>query len=151
MISVFSNYSYRPLSKEAARKLSIVLFCLAFVFLALYIYFTHWLRYVALVLCYLCYFVGFFLITEYSTSCEVDDEQHTLKLPTLEGRKPMQIDNIDIVTRHTSKKGKFRYLNIHEKGVRFAIIRLKESIADQLIAKLLEVNPHIQVKTANYS
>lgn len=152
MKTVYSNYSYKPLSDKASKTLTIVLFCLAVIFFTVYVFHSgKWLKPVAQILSYIFYWSAFFLLTRYSLKCEVDDEQRTLKVPSSEGNKPILIDNIDKITRHTSKKGKFRYLNIHEKGVRYAIIRLRESISDQLISELTTLNPSIKVKTVNYN
>ncbi|MBP5334291.1 MAG: hypothetical protein J6Y61_00695 [Bacteroidales bacterium] len=128
MKTVYSNYSYKPLSDKASKTLTIVLFCLAVIFFTVYVFHSgKWLKPVAQILSYIFYWSAFFLLTRYSLKCEVDDEQRTLKVPSSEGNKPILIDNIDKITR------------------------LRESFSDQLISELTTLNPSIKVNTVNYS
>lgn len=84
-----------------------------------------------------------------SIKCTVDDEAGTLITP--ENKKnPMRIADIDRITRVTNRKGKLRYLNIHEAGVRFVDVRLFPAQAENLIQHLLRINPAIKVQDKNY-
>jgi hypothetical protein len=84
-----------------------------------------------------------------SVKCTVDDEEGTLFTP--ENRKqPMMIADIDRITRVTNKKGKVRYLNIHEAGVRFVDVRLFPAQSEALIEQLVRINPNITVQSKNY-
>jgi hypothetical protein len=84
-----------------------------------------------------------------SVRCTVDDEEGTLSTP--ENRKwPIKIADIDRITRVTNKKGKLRYLNIHEAGVRFVDVKLLSAQADALIGHLVRINPNITVQSRNY-
>lgn len=84
-----------------------------------------------------------------TVKCTVDEEDETLFTP--ENKKvPMKIADIDRITRVTNRKGKLRYLNIHEAGVRFVDVRLFPSQAEALISHLLRINPSITVQDKNY-
>ena len=84
-----------------------------------------------------------------TVKCTVDDEAGTLFTP--ENKKtPMMIADIDRITRVTNRKGKLRYLNIHETGVRFVDVRLFPAQADNLIKHLVSINPSIKVQDRNY-
>lgn len=84
-----------------------------------------------------------------SVKCTVDDEAGTLF--TAENKKtPMMIADIDRITRVTNRRGRLRYLNIHEAGVRFVDVRLLPARADDLVAHLKYLNPAIKVQTRSY-
>lgn len=84
-----------------------------------------------------------------SVKCTVDDEAGTLFTP--ENKKtPMMVSDIDRITRVTNRKGRVRYLNIHEAGVRFVDVRLFQARADDLVAHLTSLNPAIKVQTKSY-
>lgn len=84
-----------------------------------------------------------------SIKCTVDDEAGTLITP--ENKKnPMRIADIDRITRVTNRKGKLRYLNIHEAGVRFVDVRLFPTQTENLIQHLLRINPNITVQDKHY-
>ena len=84
-----------------------------------------------------------------SIKCTVDDESGTLITP--ENKKnPMLIADIDRITRVTNKKGRTRYLNIHETGVRFVDVRLLPAQTENLIQHLLQINPNIKVQSKHY-
>lgn len=84
-----------------------------------------------------------------SVKCTVDDEAGTLFTP--ENKKtPMMVSDIDRITRVTNRKGRLRYLNIHEAGVRFVDVRLFPARADDLVAHLTSLNPAIKVQTKSY-
>ena len=84
-----------------------------------------------------------------SIKCTVDDEAGTLITP--ENKKnPMRIADIDRITRVTNRKGKLRYLNIHEAGVSFVDVRLFPTQTENLIQHLLRINPNITVQDKHY-
>ena len=84
-----------------------------------------------------------------SVKCTVDDEAGTLITP--ENKKnPMRIADIDRITRVTNRKGKLRYLNIHEAGVRFVDVHLFPAQTENLIQHLLRINPNITVQDKHY-
>ena len=84
-----------------------------------------------------------------TVKCTVDDEDGTLFTPENK-KQPMMIADIDRLTRVTNKKGKLRYLNIHEAGVRFVDVRLFPAQAERLIEHLVRINPNITVQSRNY-
>ncbi len=84
-----------------------------------------------------------------SVKCTVDEEEGTLFTPESK-KQPMMIADIDRITRVTNRKGKLRYLNIHEAGVRFVDVRLLSTQADALIGHLVRINPGITVQSRSY-
>ena len=62
----------------------------------------------------------------------------------------MKIADIDRVTRVTNRRGRLRYLNIHEAGVRFVDVKLLPAQAERLIRHLVQINPNIKVQDRNY-
>ena len=104
---------------------------------------------IVLMLLYLAGIAALVWIPLTSVKCTVDDEAGTLITP--ENKKnPMRIADIDRITRVTNRKGKLRYLNIHEAGVRFVDVRLFPAQAENLIQHLLRINPAIKVQDKNY-
>ena len=104
---------------------------------------------IVLMLLYLVGIAALVWIPLTSVKCTVDDEAKTLITP--ENKKnPMRIADIDRITRVTNRKGKLRYLNIHEAGVRFVDVRLFPTQAENLIQHLLRINPAIKVQDKNY-
>ena len=89
------------------------------------------------------------MIPLWSVKCTVDDEAETLTTP--ENKKlPMKIADIDRVTRVTNRRGRLRYLNIHETGVRFVDVKLLPAQAERLIRHLVQINPNLKVQDRNY-
>ena len=84
-----------------------------------------------------------------SVKCTVDDEAGTLITPENKNN-PMRIADIDRITRVTNRKGKLRYLNIHEAGVRFVDVRLFPTQTENLIQHLVRINPAITVQDKHY-
>ena len=84
-----------------------------------------------------------------TVKCTVDDEEGTLFTPENK-KEPMKIADIDRITRVTNRKGKLRYLNIHEAGVRFVDVRLLPAQSEALISHLVRINPSIKVLDRNY-
>lgn len=80
--------------------------------------------------------------------CTVDDEAGTLFTPENK-KEPIYVRNIDRITRVTDKKGKLRYLNIHEAGVRFVDIKLLPAQSENLVRHLTLLNPSIKVQDRN--
>ena len=104
---------------------------------------------ILMMILYLAGIAAFVWIPLTSVKCTVDDEEGTLFTP--ENKKvPMTVADIDRITRVTNRKGKLRYLNIHEAGVRFVDVRLFPAQAENLIQDLLRINPNIKVESKNY-
>ncbi len=104
---------------------------------------------ILMMILYLAGIAAFVWIPLTSVKCTVDDEEGTLFTP--ENKKvPMTVADIDRITRVTNRKGKLRYLNIHEAGVRFVDVRLFPAQAENLIQHLLRINPNIKVESKNY-
>ena len=104
---------------------------------------------IVLMLLYLAGIAALVWIPLTSVKCTVDDEAGTLITP--ENKKnPMRIADIDRITRVTNRKGKLRYLNIHEAGVRFVDVRLFPTQTENLIQHLLRINPNITVQDKHY-
>ena len=109
--------------------------------------FTGW--HILLMILYLAGIAALVGIPLTSVKCTVDDEAGTLITP--ENKKnPMRIADIDRITRVTNRKGKLRYINIHEAGVRFVDVRLFPAQADNLIQHLVLINPAIKVEDKHY-
>ena len=104
---------------------------------------------ILLMLLYLAGIAALVWIPLTSVKCTVDDEACTLTTPENK-TNPMQIADIDRITRVTNRKGKLRYLNIHEAGVRFVDVRLLPAQAENLIQHLTKINPKIKVLDRNY-
>lgn len=104
---------------------------------------------ILMMILYLAGIAAFVWIPLTSVKCSVDDEEGTLFTP--ENKKvPMMVADIDRITRVTNRKGKLRYLNIHEAGVRFVDVRLFPAQAENIIQHLLRINPNIKVESKNY-
>ena len=104
---------------------------------------------IVLMILYLAGIAALVWIPLTSIKCTVDDEAGTLITP--ENKKnPMWIADIDRITRVTNRKGKLRYLNIHEAGVRFVDVRLFPTQTENLIQHLLRINPNITVQDKHY-
>ena len=63
---------------------------------------------------------------------------------------PLRISKLKTITYKESKKGKFRSLFVHDDGVGFMDIRTTKQNADLIAAQLLEANPSIEIRHANY-
>ena len=63
---------------------------------------------------------------------------------------PLRISKLKTITYKENKKGKFRSLFVHDDGVGFMDIRTTKQNADLITAQLLEANPSIEIKHANY-
>ena len=104
---------------------------------------------IVLMFLYMAGLAALVLLPLTSVKCTVDDEAGTLITP--ENKKnPMLIANIDRITRVTNRKGRLRYLNIHEAGVRYVNVQLLPTQAGNLIQHLCRINPAIKVQDRNY-
>ena len=84
-----------------------------------------------------------------SHKCEIDEEAGTLTAQ--DNRKhPMKIADIECVNYCQTRKGRLKYLCIHENGVRFVNISLCRKVSDELSAHLQRLNPSITIKRTNY-
>lgn len=107
-----------------------------------------WLSYCFL-FCYILMLAGGCLFYAKNIKCTIDDEEGTFVCA--ENKKhPMKIENIDTITFCQTKKGRLKYLNIHEKGVQFVDIALRRRPAERMTEHLLRLNPDITIKTSNF-
>lgn len=80
---------------------------------------------------------------------EVNEDEDTIT--DYKNKKyPLHISNLTTATYKESKKGRFRSLFLHDAGTGFMDIRTSKEKADQIVAQLLNANPAIEVKHANY-
>lgn len=60
------------------------------------------------------------------------------------------IADISYAMYKESRKGRFRSLFIHDTGIKFMEIHTRRTNADAIVAQLLEANPAIEIRHANY-
>lgn len=96
-------------------------------------------------LTYSALFFGSYYLNQYI----VDTEADSLTNGQLK-KYPLRISKLKTITYKESKKGRFRSLFIHDDGVGFMDIRTTKRNADLITAQLLESNPSIEIKHANY-
>ena len=90
------------------------------------------------------------LFAEYKLSTiTIDDEADTI-VDSRQKKYPLRLSGITTVTYNENKKGKFRYLLIHDAGVGFMQIRTTKENADRMTAQILKANPSAEIKHANY-
>ncbi len=90
-------------------------------------------------------FYGMYKLKAY----EIDDEEGTIT--DFDSKKyPLHISQLKSATYKESKKGRFRSLFLHDTGIGFMDIHTSKEKADQIVTHLLELNPEIEVKHANY-
>ena len=90
-------------------------------------------------------FIGFYKLRVY----EVNEEEDTIT--DYKNKKyTLHISNLTTATYKESKKGRFRSLFLHDAGTGFMDIRTSKEKGDQIVAQLLNANPAIEVKHANY-
>ena len=96
-------------------------------------------------LAYIAIFFGIYKLNTYT----VDDEADTI---TFSQQKdyPLRLSDIKSVIYKESKKGRFRYLFIHDSGLGFLEIRTSKSNADRIVAQILKANPDAKVEHAHY-
>ena len=63
---------------------------------------------------------------------------------------PLHLSGITTITYNENKKGRFRYLLIHDAGTGFMQIRTSKENADRMTAQILKANPSAEIKPANY-
>jgi hypothetical protein len=80
---------------------------------------------------------------------EIDDAQDTLTDKDLK-KYPLHISALTTATFKESKKGRHRSLFLHDSGNGFMDIRTSRETAEKMLARLLEINPAIEVKHAHY-
>ena len=80
---------------------------------------------------------------------EIDDAQDTLTDNDLK-KYPLHISALTTATFKESKKGRHRSLFLHDSGNGFMDIRTSRATAEKMLARLLEINPAIEVKHAHY-
>ncbi len=78
-----------------------------------------------------------------------DEEADTI-IDSRQKKYPLRLSGITTVTYNENKKGKLRYLLIHDAGVGFMQIRTSKDNADRMIAQILKANPSAEIKHANY-
>lgn len=78
-----------------------------------------------------------------------DDEADTI-IDSRQKKYPLRLSGITTITYNESKKGKFRYLLIHDAGTGFMQIRTSRENADRMTAQILKANPSAEIKHANY-
>ena len=94
------------------------------------------------------YMAGMYAVYKLS-SYTIDDEADTITF-SQQKKYPLRLSDITTITYNESKKGRFRYLLIHDSGVGFMQIRTTKENADKIAALILAANPAAEVKHANY-
>ena len=97
---------------------------------------------------WVCYFV--FIYTEYKLRKVIVDDEQGLIYDNGNKKYPIQIPLISYVTYKETKKGRFRSLFIHDSGVKFMDIHTSKTNADAIVEQLLNANPSIEIRHANY-
>ena len=75
---------------------------------------------------------------------------HSLENDSLHLQYPLRLSDIKSVIYKESKKGRFRYLFIHDSGLGFLEIRTSKSNADRIVAQIMKANPDAKVEHAHY-
>ena len=78
-----------------------------------------------------------------------DDEDDTI-IDSRQKNYPLRLSGITTITYNENKKGRFRYLLIHDAGTGFMQIRTSKENADRMTAQILKANPSAVIKHANY-
>lgn len=98
---------------------------------------------------YMLAYAAAFPIINKMNYCVVDDEKGIVY--THENRKhPINVPEISYVILNESKRGRFRFLFIHDTGIGFVRIVCKRRTAEAIVAKLRTLNPSFEVRHANY-
>lgn len=90
------------------------------------------------------------LFAEYKLATITFDEEADTIIDSRQKKYPLRLSGITTVTYNENKKGKFRYLLIHDAGVGFMQIRTSKENADRMTAQILKANPSAEVKHCNY-
>ena len=96
-------------------------------------------------LAYLAIFFGIYKLNTYT----IDDEADTITF-SQQKEFPLRLSDIKSVIYKESKKGRFRYLFIHDSGKGFLEIRTSKDNADSIVAQILKANPGATVEHAHY-
>lgn len=84
-----------------------------------------------------------------SQYCIIDDEKRIIF--NGDNRKyPIEIDKISHIIMNESKKGKFRFILVHDTGVKFIKVPTRRSNAEKIKSKILELNPSVEVRITHY-
>ena len=78
-----------------------------------------------------------------------DDEADTITF-SQQKNYPLRLSGVTTITYNENKKGKFRYLLLHDAGVGFMQIRTSKENADRMTAQILKANPTAEIKHSNY-
>ena len=90
------------------------------------------------------------LFAEYKLATITFDEEADTITDSRQKNYPLRLSGIVTVTYNENKKGKFRYLLIHEAGVGCMQIRTTKENADRMTAQIRKANPSAEVKHCNY-
>lgn len=123
-----------------AAVLAVACFVLYFIF-----YNETYLFSLAYLIVYCAVFYGMYKLSTYT----FDDEADTITF-SQQKKYPLRISRLTTATYNENKKGKFRYLLLHDDGVGFMQIRTSRENADKMVAQILAANPSVEVKHANY-
>ena len=87
---------------------------------------------------------------DYKLATITFDEEADTITDSRQKKYPLRLSGITTVTYNENKKGRFRYLLIHDAGVGFMQIRTTKVNADRMTAQILKANPSAEVKHCNY-
>ena len=90
------------------------------------------------------------LFAELKLATYTFDEEADTIVDSRQKKYPLHLSGITTVTYNENRKGKFRYLLIHDAGVGFMQIRTSKDNADRMTAQILKANPSAEVKHCNY-
>ncbi len=96
-------------------------------------------------LAYFALFYGLYKLSTYT----IDEEADTITF-SQQKKYPLHLSGITKITYYETKKGKFRYLFLHDAGNGFMEIRTSKENADKIAAQILAVSPAAAVKHVNY-
>lgn len=85
----------------------------------------------------------------YLSTITVDEEADTIFCSSQKSNV-LKISNLKTVSYKESRKGKYRSLLVHDKGVGFMDLRTSKDNADSIVAQLTRLNPSIEIKHENY-
>ena len=79
----------------------------------------------------------------------VDEENRTI-ISKADKKHPIDIMKIDRIARHVSKKGKLRYITVHEAGVRYEDLGLGPDDDAAFFSQLKSIKPDIEIVEYEY-
>ena len=143
MKTVYSNTRHPKLIKWSC----IVIGVIGLVCLVLYVTMTQefYMFSFFYTIIYFAIMFGIYKLNSYT----IDDEEDTITF-SQQKKYPLRLSNITKITYYETKKGKFRYLFLHDTGVGFMEIRTSKENADKMTAQILAVSPSAEVKHINY-